>query len=142
VRGLTVDEAMKLMEFSPKKAAGFVSRVVRVTANNAYINHDIKDTKNMYIMELYVGKVRFMLMLVAGCHVILVGAAPDPPRLTHPRCNPPTTTGETRLWHPQGVAWPLLPLNQVRWQFNLCCYLRVSGRLLAYLHHPAQTISP
>lgn len=49
---------MKLMEFSPKKAAGFVSRVIRVTANNAYINHDIKDTKNMYIMELYVGKVR------------------------------------------------------------------------------------
>ena len=53
-----MDEALKLTEFSPKKAARFVSRVVRVTANNAYINHNIKDTKNMYIMELYVGKVQ------------------------------------------------------------------------------------
>ena len=55
VRGLEVEKALNLLEFSPKKAAKIVKKVLESAIANAENNHDL-DIDNLVVAEAHVGK--------------------------------------------------------------------------------------
>eukprot|EP00051_Salpingoeca_urceolata_P006197 m.82268 g.82268 ORF g.82268 m.82268 type:complete len:230 (-) comp14723_c0_seq3:14-703(-) len=59
IRNLPIDDAIKQMEFSPKKAASQIHQVLRITKRNAEYHHGIEDSSNMHVRESYVGKGRY-----------------------------------------------------------------------------------
>jgi len=52
IRGKTVDEAMAILRYTPKKAAAIVEKLVKSAAANAENNHDM-NPDNLYIAEIY-----------------------------------------------------------------------------------------
>lgn len=55
VRGKGVEEALALLQFSPKTAAKIISKVVNSAAANAEKNHRLK-RESLYIVEAYVNQ--------------------------------------------------------------------------------------
>ena len=55
VRGLEVEKALNLLEFSPKKAAKIVKKVLESAIANAENNHSL-DVDRLVVREAYVGK--------------------------------------------------------------------------------------
>ena len=55
VRGLRVEEALNVLEFSPKKAAHLVKKLLDSAIANAENNHDL-DVDALYVAEASVGK--------------------------------------------------------------------------------------
>merc|ERR1719272_2454797 len=53
---MIVDDAIAQMQFSSKKSAKYVLRVLKVTKHNAQRNHNVQDPTNMHVVEAYVGK--------------------------------------------------------------------------------------
>ncbi|XP_020910056.1 39S ribosomal protein L22, mitochondrial [Exaiptasia diaphana] len=60
IRGLEINEALKQMEFSPKKAAITVKEVLEETQKLAASKHGIEDKSNLWVAESYVGKGRYI----------------------------------------------------------------------------------
>lgn len=58
---MNVNDAIKLLEISPKKAASPIQQVLKVTKENARLQHGVEDPSNLYIHESYVGKVCLLL---------------------------------------------------------------------------------
>jgi large subunit ribosomal protein L22 len=56
IRGMSVDDALAQLQFSPKKAAVYISKVIKQTKLNAEVNNGVADGANMHIFESYVGK--------------------------------------------------------------------------------------
>jgi len=56
IRGMLVEDALKQLEFSSKKAAQFIEKTLRTTMANAKANHGVDDPTNMHVFESYVGK--------------------------------------------------------------------------------------
>ncbi|EDO37206.1 predicted protein, partial [Nematostella vectensis] len=63
IRGLSVTEAIKQMEFSPKKAATTVKEVLQEAQNTAQRNYGIEDKENLWVAESYVGKGKYFKKL-------------------------------------------------------------------------------
>ncbi|MEW6275410.1 MAG: 50S ribosomal protein L22 [Bacillota bacterium] len=53
VRGKSVDEALAILKFTPKRASGPVAKVIRSAAANAEHNYDM-NRDNLYIAAAYV----------------------------------------------------------------------------------------
>ncbi len=53
VRGKSVDEALAILKFTPKRASAPVAKVIRSAAANAEHNYDL-DRDNLYIAAAYV----------------------------------------------------------------------------------------
>jgi large subunit ribosomal protein L22 len=53
IRGKSVDEALALLRFIPKRAAPVVAKVVKSAAANAENNFDM-DRRSLYVAEAYV----------------------------------------------------------------------------------------
>lgn len=56
IRGMNVEEALAQLEFSPKKSAKFIQKVLVTTMANANANHGVDNPSNMHVFESYVGK--------------------------------------------------------------------------------------
>lgn len=56
IRGMKIDEAIRQMEFSQKKASKNVLRVLKITKQNAKVHHQVEDNSDMFVREAYVGK--------------------------------------------------------------------------------------
>ncbi|XP_031563200.1 39S ribosomal protein L22, mitochondrial-like [Actinia tenebrosa] len=59
IRGLGITEAIKQMEFSPKKAAITVKEVLEETQKAATTSHKLEDKANLWVAESFVGKGRY-----------------------------------------------------------------------------------
>ena len=55
IRGLSVEQALDLLSFSPKKAAGLIKKVLNSAIANAENNHNL-DVDELFVAEAYVGK--------------------------------------------------------------------------------------
>ncbi len=53
VRGKDVDEALAILQFTPRAASNVVEKVIRSAAANAENNHDM-DADSLYVSECYV----------------------------------------------------------------------------------------
>lgn len=53
VRGKDVDEALAILQFTPRAASSVVEKVIRSAAANAENNHDM-DADSLYVSECYV----------------------------------------------------------------------------------------
>lgn len=56
IRGMTVDDALTQLQFSPKKAAQYIHSVLTLTKLNAEVQFGIEDAGQMHVFESYVGK--------------------------------------------------------------------------------------
>eukprot|EP00039_Didymoeca_costata_P019866 m.339213 g.339213 ORF g.339213 m.339213 type:complete len:207 (-) comp18709_c0_seq1:55-675(-) len=56
IRGMMVDDALAQLQFSQKRAAVAIFKVVTITKRNAGANHGVEDTSNMHVLESYVGR--------------------------------------------------------------------------------------
>jgi len=56
IRGMTVDDALTQLQFSQKKAAQFIHKVLSQTKLNAEVQFGIADAGQMHVFESYVGK--------------------------------------------------------------------------------------
>ncbi|KAJ7385173.1 54S ribosomal protein L22, mitochondrial [Desmophyllum pertusum] len=84
IRGLPIDEAIKQMTFSPKRAAGFVKQVVEEARVIAQEKHGIEDNTYLWIAQSFASKGRYIkkiryhakgrrgLMHKKYCHYFLV----------------------------------------------------------------------
>ncbi|MGA1861787.1 50S ribosomal protein L22 [Deferribacter thermophilus] len=54
VRGKNVEEAMAILKFTNKKAAGMIAKVLKSAMANAEENHGVKDVSKLYIKEIRV----------------------------------------------------------------------------------------
>lgn len=60
IRGLPVDEAIKQMTFSPKRAATLVKKAIEAAQVIAEEKYGIQDKTHLWIAESYVGKGRYI----------------------------------------------------------------------------------
>lgn len=60
IRGLPVQEAIKQMTFSPKRAATFVKKAIAEAQKIAVQKHGIEDKTHLWVAESYVGKGRYI----------------------------------------------------------------------------------
>ncbi|XP_068718974.1 large ribosomal subunit protein uL22m-like [Montipora capricornis] len=63
IRGLPVEEAIKQMTFSPKRAASFIKKTILEAQGIAQEKHGIEDKSHLWIAESYVGKGRYLKKL-------------------------------------------------------------------------------
>ena len=59
IRGLDVGKALNQLEFSPRRVAGEVKKVLQSAIANAENNHSL-DVDRLYVSEAYVGKALVM----------------------------------------------------------------------------------
>lgn len=55
VRGLTVQKAMDLLAFNPKKSSDLIAKVLNSAIANAEHNHGL-DVDNLFVSEIYVNE--------------------------------------------------------------------------------------
>jgi len=60
IRGLPVEEAIKQMTFSPKRASSFIKKTILEALGIAQEKHGIEDKSYLWIAESFVGKGRYV----------------------------------------------------------------------------------
>jgi large subunit ribosomal protein L22 len=54
IRGLYVQEALDILQYSPKAIAKTIAKIVRLAVSNAENNEDVADVDTLYVKEAYV----------------------------------------------------------------------------------------
>ena len=54
VRGKSVDEALNILEFTPKKAASIIKKVIKSAIANAENNFGYSDIDRLFISKIYI----------------------------------------------------------------------------------------
>ncbi len=67
VRGKDANEAMAILNFTPRKGARLIAKVLQSAMSNAENNHDM-DVESLYIKEIYANQGPRMRRYKAGSH--------------------------------------------------------------------------
>ncbi len=54
IRGKMVNEAIYILEYSPKKAAGLIKKILRSAVANAENNFKLEDVDRLFVKSIYV----------------------------------------------------------------------------------------
>lgn len=54
IRGKSVEEALAVLRYTPKKASRFIIKLVRSAMANAEQNHDVEDVDSLFVSRIFV----------------------------------------------------------------------------------------